>query len=386
MQNTYYMDYQATSPCDPRVLEKMLPYFCENFGNSHSSSHIVGKIAAEAIEDARSQIADLMGTSDPREIIFTSGATESCNLAIQGVARFYKEKGNRIITTNIEHKCTLEAFNSLGYEGFDPVFVPVKSNGIIDLEALKNAINDKTTLVSIIVANNEIGVIQPIEEISKICRERGVFLHLDAAQAFGKIKVDASLADLISVSAHKIYGPKGIGALYIRLNPRVRLKPLTYGGGQERGIRPGTLPTPLCVGFGEACRIAKKEMEFEHSRLSELSRRFIQKIQNNLPKAFLNGDPVHRIPGCINMCFEGVEGESIMLGMPEVCVSSGSACASSTLEPSHVLRAISEREDIAHMSLRIGLGRFTTLQEVDYVALRIVEVVTHLREMSPLWP
>ena len=380
------MDYQATSPCDPRVFEKMQPYFCENFGNSHSSSHIMGKTAAEAVEDARAKIADLMGSSDPREIIFTSGATESCNIAIQGVARFYKEKGNRIVTTNIEHKCTIEAFNALRYEGFDPIFVPVNSNGIIDLEALKNAINDKTTLVSIIVANNEIGVIQPIEEISQICRERGVFLHLDAAQAFGKIKVDASLADLISVSAHKIYGPKGIGALYVRLNPRVRLKPLTYGGGQERGIRPGTLPTPLCVGFGEACQIAKEEMESEYDRLKELSRRFIQKIQNNLPKAFLNGDPEQRVPGCINMCFEGVEGESIMLGMPEVCVSSGSACASSTLEPSHVLRAISEREDIAHMSLRIGLGRFTTLQEVDYVALRIIEVVTHLREMSPLWP
>ena len=279
MQKIYYMDYQATSPCDPRVLEKMLPYFCENFGNSHSSSHVMGINAAKAIEEACAQIADLIGADDPREIVFTSGATESCNLAIQGVARFYKEKGNRIITTNIEHKCTLEAFQALSYEGFDPVYIPVKSNGIIDLEALKNAINEKTTLVSILYANNEIGVIQPIDEISKICREKGVFLHLDAAQAFGKIKTDASKADLISVSAHKMYGPKGIGALYVRLNPRVRLKPLAYGGGQERGIRPGTLPTPLCVGFGEACRIAKEEMETEHARLERLRRRFIEKIQ-----------------------------------------------------------------------------------------------------------
>ena len=385
MQEKIYMDYQATTPCDPRVLEKMLPYFCEKFGNSHSQ-HAIGKVAAQAVDEAREQVAKLIGANDPREIIFTSGATESCNIAIQGVARFYREKGNRIITTNIEHKCVEETFHALSYEGFDPVFVPVKSNGIIDLDALKNAINEKTTLVSILYANNEIGVIQPVEEIYEICRERGVLLHLDAAQAFGKIKIDATKADLISVSGHKIYGPKGIGALYVRMkDPRVRLKPICYGGGQERGLRSGTLATPLCVGLGEACKIAGEEMQQEHDRLKKLSQHFIEKIQNNLEKAYLNGDPEKRLPGCINVRFEGVEGESIMLGMPEICVSSGSACASTTLEPSHVLRAISDREDTAHTSLRIGFGRFTTLEEVDYTASKIIEVVNHLREMSPLW-
>ncbi|MDR2794325.1 MAG: aminotransferase class V-fold PLP-dependent enzyme [Holosporaceae bacterium] len=380
-----YMDYQATTPCDRRVLEKMLPYFCEEFGNPHSTSHSMGIRAAEAVETARHKVAKIINVSDVREIIFTSGATESGNIVIQGASRFYRKRGNRIITCATEHKCVLEACTAMAREGFDVVVLPVQKNGIVDMDVLKNALREKTVLVSIAWVNNEIGVYQPMEEISCLCREHGALFHSDAAQAVGKIDVDASLVDFLSISGHKIYGPKGIGALYVRIEPRLRLIPLFFGGGQERGIRSGTLPTPLCVGLGEACEIARLEMSEEHKRLTEFKNYFIKKILDGLEKVYLNGDREKRIPGCLNFSFEGIEGESLMLGMPNVCISSGSACTSKTLEPSHVLKAISIREDLAHSSLRIGLGRFTTFAEVEYVSSKLIEVVNRLREMSPIW-
>ncbi|MDR2681903.1 MAG: aminotransferase class V-fold PLP-dependent enzyme [Holosporaceae bacterium] len=385
MNRQIYMDYQATTPCDPRVLEKMLPYFCEDFGNPHSTSHSMGMKAAEAVECARHKVAKIVGVSDAREIIFTSGATEAGNIAIQGASRFYRERGNRIITCAIEHKCVLEACMAMSREGFDVVVLPVQKSGIIDLNILEDALREKAVLVSIAWVNNEIGVCQPIDEISRLCRKYGALFHSDAAQAVGKIAVDASLVDLMSISGHKIYGPKGIGALYVRMEPRLRLTPLFFGGGQERGIRSGTLPTPLCVGLGEACEIARLEMSEEHNRLTEFKNYFIKKILDDLEKVYLNGDREKRIPGCLNFSFEGVEGESIMLGMPDVCISSGSACTSKILEPSHVLKAVSIREDLAHSSLRIGMGRFTTFDEVKYVSSKLIEVVNRLREMSPIW-
>ncbi len=385
MGKVIYMDYQATTPCDQRVLKKMLPYFCEIFGNPHSTSHVFGENAANAVQKSREQIANLIGASDAREIIFTSGATESNNIAIQGVARFYKEKGKRIITSSIEHKCVMETFSALKREGFDVVFAPVLSNGIVDIDYLKTMINDDTTLVSIMAVNNEIGVCQPINEISEICKKRNVFFHTDASQAIGKIDIDVSNIDLMSISGHKIYGPKGIGALYVRIKPRVRLAPLFFGGGQERGIRSGTLPTALCVGIGEACEIAHQEMVEEKKRITDLRKYFLNEIFGSLDKVYLNGDPERNIPGCINISFEGVEGEAIMLGMPDVCISSGSACTSESLESSYVLAALNTREELAHSSLRIGFGRYTTLEEVKYVSSRIVDVVTRLRSMSPLW-
>jgi cysteine desulfurase len=362
----------------------MLPYFCEDFGNPHSG-HAMGTTAKKAIEDARAKIANLIGAADPREIIFTSGATESNNLAIRGAAQFYGEKKRRVITSVIEHKCVLEAFYALERQGFDVVRVPVLENGIIDLQYFEESINDETILTSIMTVNNEIGTIQPIAEISEICRRKNVLLHTDAAQAVGKIKVDAAQVDLMSISGHKIYGPKGIGALYVRLKPRVRLTPLFFGGGQERGMRSGTLPTPLCVGFGKACEIAQQEMQEESSRLGEFKDYFLKKIFSNLAKVYLNGDAERSIHGCINLSFEGVEGEGIMLGMQDICVSSGSACTSESLEPSYVLKALSVREDLAHSSLRIGFGRFTTFEEIEYVSSKIIKVVNRLRDMSPIW-
>lgn len=380
-----YMDYQATTPCDPRVLNEMLPYFCEIYGNPNSSTHAMGENAAAAVEKARKQVASIIGASDAKEIIFTSGATEANNLAIQGIAKFYKERGNRIITSVIEHHCVKETCRALAREGFDVIFVPVLNNGIIDLDFFKKSLTGATILVSIMSVNNEIGTIQPVEEIGKLCRERGIIFHTDAAQAVGKIPVNAENIDLISISGHKIYGPKGIGALYIKGKSRLRLAPLFYGGKQERGMRSGTLPTPLCVGLGAACEIAQKEMTEEYERLLKFKGYFLKKIFDNLPKVYLNGDRDKRIPGCINLSFDGVEGEGIMLGMDDICVSSGSACSSQTLEPSHVLQVISIREDLAHSSLRIGFGRFTTLEEIDYVASKIIEVVNKLRSMSPIW-
>ncbi|MBR1734167.1 MAG: IscS subfamily cysteine desulfurase [Alphaproteobacteria bacterium] len=380
-----YLDYQATTPCDQRVLDKMLPYFCEIYGNPHSSTHVMGEEAADAVEKARAQVADIISAENPKDIIFTSGATEANNLAIQGIAHFYKERGNRIITSVIEHPCVLETCKALAREGFDVVFVPVLSNGIIDLDSFKKAITSETILASIMTVNNEIGTCQPIDEIGKLCHERGIIFHTDAAQAIGKIPVNVKNIDLMSISGHKIYGPKGIGALYINGKERLRVSPLFHGGRQERGMRSGTLPTPLCVGIGAACEIAAKEMREEYTRLVAFKSYFLRQIFDNLPKVYLNGDRDKSIPGCINLSFDGVEGEGIMLGMRDICVSSGSACSSQTLEPSYVLKSLSIREDLAHSSIRIGFGRFTTQEEIEYTASKIIETVRKLRKMSPIW-
>jgi cysteine desulfurase len=381
-----YLDYQATTPCDPRVVEAMLPWFTEHFGNPHSRNHQYGWEAEEAVEIAREHIASIIG-ANPKEIVFTSGATESNNLAIKGVAQFYKGKKNHIITCVTEHKCVLDSCRHLQEEGFDVTYLPVHENGLIDLEQLKSAITEQTVLVSIMAVNNEIGVIQPLKEIGAICRERGVFFHTDCAQAVGKIALDveAMNIDLLSISGHKIYGSKGIGALYVRRKPRVRLQALIHGGGQERGMRSGTLPTPLCVGLGEACRIAKAEMAAETTRLEGLRDRFLTTINNRLSDIYINGDVVMRIPGNLNISFAFVEGESLMMGIKELAVSSGSACTSASLEPSYVLRALGVEEELAHTSLRLGFGRFTTEQEVDYAANAIATQVERLRAMSPLW-
>jgi cysteine desulfurase len=381
-----YLDYQATTPCDSRVLQVMLPYFTEEFGNPHSRSHAYGWKAEEAVDQARAQVAAIL-SADPREVIFTSGATEANNLAIKGVAHFYKDKKNHIITCSTEHKCVLDSCRHLEQEGFKVTYLPVKSNGIIDLDDLRKAITDQTVLVSIMAVNNEIGVIQPVAEIGKICREAGVFFHTDAAQAVGKIPLDVNAMniDLLSISGHKLYGPKGVGALYVRRKPRVRLQALINGGGQERGMRSGTLSTPLCVGFGEACAIAQKEMAAEAARLKALNVRFYKIIQDSLEEVYLNGDAEQRIPGNLNISFAHVEGEGLMMGIKELALSSGSACTSASLEPSYVLRALGVEVEMAHTSLRIGFGRFTTEEEVDTAAEMIIKEVNRLRDMSPLW-
>jgi cysteine desulfurase len=381
-----YLDYQATTPMDPRVLEAMMPYFTHQFGNPHSRSHSYGWEAEEGVEKARGQVAKLIG-ADEKEVIFTSGATESNNLAIRGVAEFYKDRKNHIVTTVTEHKCVLDTCRHLEQSGFEVTYLPVQKNGLIDLEALRAAVTDKTVVVSVMAVNNEIGVIQPLAEIGKICREKKAFFHTDAAQAVGKIPLDveAMNIDLMSISGHKIYGPKGIGALYVRRKPRVRLVPLIVGGGQERGFRSGTLPTPLCVGLGEAAEIAMNEMEGEAKRLAKLQARMLKGLQDRLPDIFVNGDLEHRIPGNLNISFAYVEGESLMMGIKNLAVSSGSACTSASLEPSYVLRALGVEEELAHTSLRIGLGRFTTEHEVDTAVEELVRHVKKLREMSPLW-
>ena len=381
-----YLDYQATTPMDPRVLEAMMPYFTHQFGNPHSRSHSYGWEAEEGVEKARGQVAKLIG-ADEKEVIFTSGATESNNLAIRGVAEFYKDRKNHIVTTVTEHKCVLDTCRHLEQSGFEVTYLPVQKNGLIDLEALRAAVTDKTVVVSVMAVNNEIGVIQPLAEIGKICREKKAFFHTDAAQAAGKIPLDveAMNIDLMSISGHKIYGPKGIGALYVRRKPRVRLVPLIVGGGQERGFRSGTLPTPLCVGLGEAAEIAMNEMEGEAKRLAKLQARMLKGLQDRLPEIFVNGDLEHRIPGNLNISFAYVEGESLMMGIKNLAVSSGSACTSASLEPSYVLRALGVEEELAHTSLRIGLGRFTTEHEVDTAVEELVRHVKKLREMSPLW-
>jgi cysteine desulfurase len=381
-----YLDYQATTPLDPRVLEAMMPYFTYKFGNPHSRSHSYGWEAEEGVEKARGQVAKLIG-ADEKEVIFTSGATESNNLAIRGVAEFYKDRKNHIVTTVTEHKCVLDTCRHLEQQGFEVTYLPVQKNGLIDLEALRAAVTDKTVVVSVMAVNNEIGVIQPLAEIGKICREKKAFFHTDAAQAVGKIPLDveAMNIDLMSISGHKIYGPKGIGALYVRRKPRVRLVPLIVGGGQERGFRSGTLPTPLCVGLGEAAEIAMKEMDGEAKRLAKLQARLLKGLQDRLPEIFVNGDLEHRIPGNLNISFAYVEGESLMMGIKNLAVSSGSACTSASLEPSYVLRALGVEEELAHTSLRIGLGRFTTEHEVDTAVEELVRHVKKLREMSPLW-
>ncbi len=381
-----FLDYQSTTPCDPRVVEAMIPWFTEKFGNPHTRSHSFGWESEEATEVAREHVASVIG-ANPKEIIFTSGATESNNMATKGLAHFYKDKRNHIITLQTEHKCVLDSCRHLEQEGFKVTYLPVQKNGLIDLEALKAAMTEKTLLVSVMAVNNEIGVIQPIKEIGAMCRENGTFFHTDAAQAFGKIPLDVEEMniDLMSISAHKIYGPKGVGALFVRRRPRVRLVPLMSGGGQERGFRSGTLPTPNVVGFGEAARIAKLEMDKDYVHVKALSDKFMTAIHDNVKDIFLNGDREMRYPGCINLSFAYIEGESMIMSIKDLAVSSGSACTSASLEPSYVLRAIGVGEDLAHTSIRFGIGRFTTEEEID----RAIEIVSgsidKLREMSPLW-
>lgn len=381
-----YMDYQATTPTDPRVVEEMLPYFTTKFGNPHSRSHSFGWEAEKAVEIARSQVARLIG-ADAKEIIFTSGATESNNMTIKGVAQFYSSKKNHIITVNTEHKCVLDACRHLEQNGFQVSYLPVKSDGILDIEVLKAAITDQTVLVSVMAVNNEIGVIQPLKEIGALCRSKNVFFHSDIAQAFGKIPIDVDEMniDLASISAHKIYGPKGIGALYVRRKPRIRLTPLINGGGQERGLRSGTLPTPMIVGFGKAADIAMNEMEQDYQHVKNLADYFLTNIHTQVPEVYLNGSKEQRYPGNMNLSFAYVEGESMILAIRDLAVSSGSACTSSSLEPSYVLRALGVDVEMAHTSIRFGIGRFTTREEINYAIKLIVSKIERLRELSPLW-
>ena len=386
MKLPVYLDYQATTPMDPRALDAMLPYFTEKFGNPHSRTHRFGWEAEDAVEKARAQVASIIG-AQPKEIVFTSGATESNNLALKGVAHFYKDRKDHIITVVTEHKCVLDTCRHLEQEGFTVTYLPVDENGLIDLEKLRKAITEKTLLVSIMAVNNEVGTIQPLKEIGAMCRENGVFFHTDAAQAVGKIPLDVNEMniDLMSISGHKLYGPKGIGALFVRRKPRVRLQALINGGGQERGMRSGTLPTPLCVGFGEACAIAEKDMADDNDRIRYLAERFRSGINEDLKDVFLNGDEEKRYPGNVNLSFAYVEGESLIMGLKDLAVSSGSACTSASLEPSYVLRALGVNEELAHTSIRFGIGRFTTEAEVDYAREVVVDQVNKLRAMSPLW-
>ncbi|MBI3805137.1 MAG: IscS subfamily cysteine desulfurase [Nitrospirae bacterium] len=387
MKFPIFLDNHSTTPMDPRVLEAMLPYFTEKFGNSASRNHAFGWEAEKGVDHAREQIAHLIHC-DPKEIIFTSGATESDNLALKGVAEMYREKGNHIITVVTEHKAILDTCKRLEKVGYEVTYLPVDKEGKVSLEALKQAITPKTILISVMMANNEIGVIQPVAEIGKIAKEKGVVFHCDATQGVGKIPVDVQAMgiDLMSFSAHKIYGPKGVGALYVRKkNPRVRIAPLFDGGGHERGMRSGTLNVPGIVGFGEACALCEKEMPEETARLNRLREKLKEGIQKGLDEVYLNGHPTDRLPGNLNMSFAYVEGESLLMGLKEIALSSGSACTTATLEPSYVLRSLGVGSDLAHSSLRFGLGRFNTEEEVDFVTQRVIETVQRLREMSPLY-
>ena len=382
-----YMDNHATTPMDPRVLEEMLPYFMEKFGNAASRNHWFGWVAEEGTETARERIAKLIGATT-KEIIFTSGATESDNLAIKGVAEMYKEKGNHVITAVTEHKAVLDTCKRLEKYGFRVTYMPVQKDGLVDLDDLKRAMDDKTILVTIMAANNEIGVLQPVAEIGQLCRERGVIFHCDATQAVGKVPVDVNKQniDVMSISAHKIYGPKGVGALYVRRkNPRVQISAIIDGGGHERGMRSGTLNVSGIVGLGKACALATEEMPKESCRLAGLRNRLRDNILGRLDEVYINGSMEHRLPGNLNISFAYVEGESLLMGINDVAVSSGSACTSATLEPSYVLKALGTGDDLAHSSIRFGIGRFNTEAEVDYVADRVVETVGRLRELSPLY-
>ncbi len=382
-----YMDNHATTPVDPRVLEEMLPYFTDRFGNAASRNHSFGWAGEEAVETARERIAKLIGATT-KEIIFTSGATESDNLAIKGVAEMYREKGNHIITAVTEHKAVLDTCKRLEKYGFRVTYLPVLKDGLVDLDDLKRAIDDKTILVTIMAANNEIGVLQPIAEIGKLCRERGVIFHTDATQAVGKVPMDVNKQnlDLVSISAHKMYGPKGVGALYVRRkNPRVQISPIIDGGGHERGMRSGTLNVTGIAGLGKACEICHEDMPHESVRMAGLRDRLRDKIMSRLDEVYINGSWEHRLPGNLNISFAYVEGESLLMGINDIAVSSGSACTSATLEPSYVLKALGTGDDLAHSSIRFGLGRFNTEAEVDYVAERVVETVERLRELSPLY-
>jgi cysteine desulfurase len=381
------MDYHATTPVDQRVLDAMLPYFTQDFGNAASRNHAFGWAAEEAVEQARKQVADLIG-ANPKEIIFTSGATESNNLAIKGVAEMYREKGNHIITCVIEHKAVIDTCKKLEKQGARVTYLPVQKDGRISLDDLRAAITDKTILISIMTANNEIGVLQPVAEIGAIAKEKGILFHTDAVQAAGKVPFDVNQvkADLVSISAHKMYGPKGVGALYVRRrNPRVLLAEQISGGGHERGMRSGTLNVPGIVGLGKAAEICKTEMASETERLRKLRDRLSEKFHKHLDEIYINGSMEHRLPHNLNISFAYVEGESLLMGINDVAVSSGSACTSASLEPSYVLKALGAGDDLAHSSIRFGLGRWTTEEEVEYVVEKLTNVVRRLREMSPLY-
>ncbi|BAC92325.1 IscS subfamily cysteine desulfurase [Gloeobacter violaceus] len=383
-----YMDNNATTPVDPVVLEVMLPYFTEKFGNAASRNHAYGWEAEEAVENARAQIAAAVG-ADPKEIIFTSGATESNNLALKGVAEVYREKGNHIITVVTEHKCILDSAKYLEQHGCRITYLPVKPDGLIDLAELEAAITPETVLISVMFANNEIGVIQPVAEIAKIAKSHGVLFHTDAAQALGKVPIDVQALgiDLMSMSGHKLYGPKGIGALYVRRkNPRVRLEAQLHGGGHERGMRSGTLYVPLIVGMGAAAERAVQNLEVEAARTRKLRERLLEQITGRLSEVYVNGSLEHRLSGNLNLSFAFVEGEALLMGLNDtVALSSGSACTSASLEPSYVLKALGVGDELAHSSLRFGIGRFNTEEDIDRTSAKIVEVVNRLREMSPLW-
>ncbi|MEE2924884.1 MAG: IscS subfamily cysteine desulfurase [bacterium] len=388
MSKAVYMDYLATTPVDPRVMEAMVPFFTSVYGNAASRNHQFGWEAEEAVENARKSIADAIGAK-PSEIIFTSGATESNNLSLAGLWEMYKEKGNHIVTLVTEHKCVLDTAEYLQREkGVDVTFLTVKEDGLIDLDELKSALRDDTLLVSVMFANNEIGVLQPIAEIGKLCKERGIFFHTDAAQALGKVPINVEElgVDLLSMSGHKVYGPKGIGALYVRKRkPRVKLKPIIHGGGHERGMRSGTLNVPAIVGFGKAVEIAIDEMEGETKRASKLRDRLEQALLKELDYTQVNGSVENRLPGLSNISFAYVEGEGLMMAIPDIAVSSGSACTSASLEPSYVLKALGLSDELAHSSIRFGIGRFTTEKEVDYVVQSMIKGVRKLRELSPLY-
>jgi cysteine desulfurase len=387
MKTPIYLDNHATTRVDPRVLEAMLPYFTEHFGNAASRNHMFGWEAEAAVDKGRKQIADLIGAT-PKEIIFTSGATESNNLAIKGVAEMYANKGNHIITQVTEHKAVLDTCKKLEKHGARVTYLPVKSDGLIDLDQLREAITDKTILISIMYANNEIGVLQPIAEIGKLCKEKGILFHSDAVQAVGKVPVNvlADNIDLLSLSGHKIYGPKGVGALYVRRkSPRVQLTAQIDGGGHERGMRSGTLNVTGIVGLGEASALCQAEMAEESKRMVALRGRLKEKLFAELDEIYINGSMEHRLPNNLNISFAYVEGESLLMGINEIAVSSGSACTSATLEPSYVLKALGVGDEIAHSSIRFGIGRFNTVDDIDYVAGRLIEVVRKLRELSPLY-
>jgi cysteine desulfurase len=382
-----YMDNHATTPVDPRVLELMLPYFTERFGNAASRNHSYGWQAEEAVEVARKQVAESIGAT-AKEIIFTSGATESDNLAIKGAAHMYREKGHHIITVVTEHKAVIDTCKHLEKDGFDVTYLPVQRDGLVDLDQLRGAITDRTILISIMAANNEVGVLQPIAEIGRMARERGVLFHTDAVQAAGKVPFDvnASSVDLASLSAHKMYGPKGVGALYVRRrNPRVLLTPIIDGGGHERGMRSGTLNVPGIVGFGKAASLGREALPAESVRLTGLRNRLYDGLRRHLDDIYVNGSLEHRLPGNLNVSFAYVEGESLLMGIDDIAVSSGSACTSATLEPSYVLKALGTGDELAHSSIRFGLGRFNTEEEVDFVVEKLSAVVKRLREMSPLF-
>ncbi|HRL35629.1 MAG: IscS subfamily cysteine desulfurase [Ottowia sp.] len=380
-----YMDYGATTPCDPRVVDAMVPWLYEHFGNAASRSHAWGWEAEKAVETAREQVADLIG-ADPREIVWTSGATESTNLALKGAAHFYKGKGKHLITLKTEHKATLDTMRELERQGFEVTYLDVQEDGLLDLDKFKAALRPDTILASVLFVNNEIGVIQDIAAIGAICREKGVLLHVDAAQATGRVEIDLKTlpVDLMSLTAHKTYGPKGVGALYVRRKPRVRLEAQMHGGGHERGMRSGTLPTHQIVGMGEAYRIAKAQMQEDNAHAARLQKRLLDGLKE-IEQVFINGSLERRVPQNLNMSFNYVEGESLIMGIKGLAVSSGSACTSASLEPSYVLRALGRSDELAHSSLRMTIGRFTTEEEIDYAIQTIRENVAKLRELSPLW-